>query len=82
MIKKKNKPTSDAVEILHRRLIGNDPEKMAELEKIRAEDELERKIESDKEIEYMKEMACLLKNFVMSITGEEYEAHIIRKEKK
>ena len=32
MAKEKHKPTDDAVEILHRRLINNDPEKMSELE--------------------------------------------------
>ena len=41
---KKNKPTDDAVEILHRRLIADDPEKMAELEKIRADNAIARKI--------------------------------------
>ena len=44
MTKKKHKPTDDAVEILHRRLIADDPEKMAELEKIRADNAIARKI--------------------------------------
>lgn len=41
---KKHKPTDDAVEILHRRIIGDDLQKMAELEKIRAEDDVARKL--------------------------------------
>jgi len=44
MVKTKNKPTDDAVEILHRRLVAGKPEKMAELEKIRADDAVARKI--------------------------------------
>lgn len=44
MKKKKHKPTSDAVEILHRRLVKEDPKKLAELEKIRAENDIARKI--------------------------------------
>jgi DNA-binding XRE family transcriptional regulator len=44
MSKGKNKPTNDAVEILHRRLVAGKPEKMAELEKIRADDAVARKI--------------------------------------
>lgn len=41
---KKHKPTSDAVEILQRRIIGDDLQKMAELEKIRADDDVARKL--------------------------------------
>ncbi len=44
MTKKRNKPTDDAVEILHRRQVDNDPEKIAELEKIRADNDVARKI--------------------------------------
>jgi len=44
MIKSKTKPTDDAVEILHRRLVAGNPEKLAELEKIRADDAVARKI--------------------------------------
>jgi ribosome-binding protein aMBF1 (putative translation factor) len=44
MAKKKYKPTDDAVEILHRRLVEDDPEKLAELEKIRADNDVARKI--------------------------------------
>ena len=44
MGKTKNKPTDDAVEILHRRLISGSQEKMAELERIRAENDVARKI--------------------------------------
>ncbi len=44
MAKQKNKPTSDAVEILHRRYVSGKPEKMAELEQIRADDAVARKI--------------------------------------
>lgn len=44
MTKKKNKPTSDAIEILHRRLVAGKPERMAELEQIRADDTVARKI--------------------------------------
>lgn len=44
MTKNKNKTTSDAVEILHRHFVAGDPEKLAELEKIRAEDAVARKI--------------------------------------
>ena len=36
--------TSDAVEILHRRLVAGKPERMAELEQIRADDAVARKI--------------------------------------
>ena len=41
---RKHKPTEDAVEILHRRLVNDDPEKLAELEKIRADNDIARKI--------------------------------------
>lgn len=44
MPKGKNKPTNYAVKILHRRLVGDDPEKIAELEKIRAENDVAKKI--------------------------------------
>lgn len=44
MDKPKNKQTDDAVEILHRRLVAGNPEKMVELEKIRADDAVARKI--------------------------------------
>lgn len=42
--KNKNKTTSDAVEILHRHFVAGDPEKLAELEQIRADDDVARKI--------------------------------------
>jgi DNA-binding XRE family transcriptional regulator len=41
---KNKKPTSDAVEILHRRYYEGKPARMAALEEARAEDELARKI--------------------------------------
>lgn len=44
MTKKESKPTDDAVEILHKRLVKNDPEKIAELDKIRADNDVARKI--------------------------------------
>jgi DNA-binding XRE family transcriptional regulator len=44
MAKQKNKKTDDAVEILHRRFVAGNPEKLAELEKIRADDAIARKI--------------------------------------
>jgi DNA-binding XRE family transcriptional regulator len=44
MTKGKHKPTNDAVEILHRRLVAGKPEKLAELEQIRADDAVARKI--------------------------------------
>lgn len=44
MAKDKHKPTDDAVEILHRRYVKDDPEKIAELEKIRADNDVARKI--------------------------------------
>ena len=44
MSKSKNKPTADAVEILRRRLVAGKPERMAELEQIRADDAVARKI--------------------------------------
>lgn len=44
MTKTKLKPTNDAVEILHRRLLAGRPERMAELEQIRADDAVARKI--------------------------------------
>lgn len=44
MTKTKNKKTDDAVEILHRRLVTGKPERMIELEKIRADDAVARKI--------------------------------------
>lgn len=44
MAKTKNVPTNDAVEILHRRLIGGKPMALAELERIRADDAVARKI--------------------------------------
>lgn len=44
MAKTKNKKTDDAVEILHRRLISGNPDRIIELEKIRADDAVARKI--------------------------------------
>lgn len=41
---KKHKRTNDAVEILHSRIIGEDPKRMVELEKIRADDDVARKL--------------------------------------
>jgi len=41
---KNRKPTSPAVEILHRRYYHGKPERLADLEEARAEDELARKI--------------------------------------
>jgi DNA-binding XRE family transcriptional regulator len=41
---KNKKSTSDAVEILHRRYYRGKPQRIAQLEKLRAEDELARKI--------------------------------------
>jgi DNA-binding XRE family transcriptional regulator len=40
----KRKPTSDAVEILHRRYYAGKPERIKQLEEERAEDEIARKI--------------------------------------
>ncbi len=44
MPKKKRKPTTDAVEILYRRYYEGKPERLANLEKARANDQLARKI--------------------------------------
>jgi ribosome-binding protein aMBF1 (putative translation factor) len=44
MPKKKRKPTTDAVEILHRRYYESKPERLANLEKARANDQVARKI--------------------------------------
>ena len=44
MSKSKKKRTDDAVEILHRRYVAGKPEKLAELEQIRADDAVARKI--------------------------------------
>ena len=44
MTKEKHPRTTDAVEILHRRYVNGKPEKMAELEQIRADDAVARKI--------------------------------------
>ena len=44
MTKGKDKRTTDAVEILHRRYVNGKPGKMAELEQIRADDAVARKI--------------------------------------
>lgn len=44
MAKAKHKPTDDAVEILHRRFVNDDPDTIAELEKIRADNDVARKI--------------------------------------
>lgn len=44
MVKKKHKPTDDAVEILHNRYVKDDPEAIAELEKIQADNDVARKI--------------------------------------
>jgi ribosome-binding protein aMBF1 (putative translation factor) len=41
---KKRKPTTDAVEILHRRYFDGKPERLAMLEEARVEDEVARKI--------------------------------------
>jgi ribosome-binding protein aMBF1 (putative translation factor) len=44
MKKRNDKRTDDAVEILHRRYLAGKPEKMAELEQIKADDAVARKI--------------------------------------
>ena len=44
MAKKKRKPTADAVAILHRRYYEGKPERLADLEKARANDKVARKI--------------------------------------
>lgn len=44
MVKKKHAPIDDAVEILHRRFIKDNPETLVELEKIRADNDVARKI--------------------------------------
>ncbi len=44
MAKTKHKKTDNAVEILHRRLVAGKPEKIIELEKIRADNAVARKI--------------------------------------
>ena len=41
---KKKKVTTDAIEIIHKRLIRGKPEKLAELEKMRADDAVARKV--------------------------------------
>ena len=41
---KKNKRTNDAIEILHRRYVKDNPENLAELEKIRSENDVARKL--------------------------------------
>jgi DNA-binding XRE family transcriptional regulator len=41
---KKRKPTTDAVEILHRRYYAGKPERLAALEEARADDEVARKL--------------------------------------
>lgn len=43
-MRKKKKATSDAVEILHRRYYRGNPERLAQLEQARAEDDLARRI--------------------------------------
>jgi ribosome-binding protein aMBF1 (putative translation factor) len=44
MPKKRKRPTTDAVEILHRRYYEGQPERLADLEKVRANDQVARKI--------------------------------------
>ena len=44
MAKQKHKQTDDAVEILHHRYVKDDPETLAELEKIQADNDVARKI--------------------------------------
>ncbi|HEY7316144.1 MAG TPA: helix-turn-helix domain-containing protein [Candidatus Binatia bacterium] len=44
MAKKKRRPTADAVAILHRRYYEGKPERLADLEKARANDQVTRKI--------------------------------------
>lgn len=44
MMARKRKPTTDAIEILHRRYFEDKPEMLAMLEEARAEDEVARKI--------------------------------------
>ena len=43
-MRKKTKPTSDAVEILHRRYYRGKPQRISQLEQARTEDQLARKI--------------------------------------
>jgi ribosome-binding protein aMBF1 (putative translation factor) len=44
LVKKKRRPTADAVAILHRRYYEGKPERLADLEKARANDQVARKI--------------------------------------
>jgi ribosome-binding protein aMBF1 (putative translation factor) len=44
MTKEKNKQTDDAVEILYHRYVKDDPETLAEVEKIQADNDVARKI--------------------------------------
>lgn len=44
MTKQKNRQTDDAVEILHHRYVKDDPEALAELEKIQADNDVAKKI--------------------------------------
>lgn len=44
MAKEKRKPTDDAVDILYRRFVDDDQEKIVELEKIRADNDVAKKI--------------------------------------
>jgi len=44
MTKQKNKKTDDAIEILHHRYVKDDPDTLAELEKIQADNDVAKKI--------------------------------------
>lgn len=44
MTKEKNKPTDDAIEILYHRYVKDDPETLAELEKIQADNDVARRL--------------------------------------
>jgi len=77
---KKKKTTSDAVEILHRRYYEGKPERISQLEKARAEDELARKIFELREQagltqERLAKMVGTTASVISRLEDSDYEGH-------
>lgn len=80
MAKQKHKPIDDAVEILHRRFVKDDPETLADLDKIRADNDVARKIHNlrTKSGLSQRELADLIgtsASVICRLEDSDYEGH-------
>ena len=80
MAKAKKRPTTDAVEILHRRYYAGKPERLAALESARANDHVARKITALRSEAGLsqRQLACLVgttASVICRLEDAEYEGH-------